>query len=1001
MINIINLSLSSAKSDMIVIPQSTVGTVSESFKPLMQKLSLTEKVSKEDLGSVIIRPVTASHVKYVAYACSVNDFASTFTTIYRIIKNLHIHCPSEVKSIAMPLLGTGAGGLDPYKVYNVLFAAVNELLPNKEINLHLLDSTALQDYNLMIGDPERRSLRKLVFDYSIDTIRLIPWVETQLKAPEFYFELAKEPCSRYFNHNAGAGFYESLLADFKTSKLVYSKFLYKYGKNSDEYKFLSLCGELVSYIDRSAYNKAVWNRYDDKRTFARSSVNQTRWIENLIAFKAKRQDYKTLPDSIKNAVLYLRQPSANLTMLSTRHRMMLSRELFDGVAGEEFTSAVFDYFRSKDLVCANPENNGTLYSRILYIPDIKELWEVEPQEDMVKVTAQREKMDIDVVEPRIAEIMEMAEAVRQRKLKLLMHSDLYAQEDLLQYETYASIIARLITSKLSEPPFNISIVAPWGKGKTSLMRFIEKKINHNLDNREKEDIKVSYRSLIPWLLAKGRRRFDKPLENPVIWFNAWKFQKSEQVWAGLADEIIRQLASQLEPVNRQKFWLGLNLSRIDISKVKWELALTCIRKVVVPILYLCIGVLLSYILTSGSFTMLLPEFIRDSRAAIIALPIIAGVIAAVRKLNIEISKPPDIDFSKFLSRPKYRSKTGYLHEVEDDLKNALKLAVNKDKPAVIFIDDLDRCSPNVIADVVEAINAFMTGELSNCYFIIGQDPRIVTASLDAAYEKISAKLGKLESEHSTIGRFFLEKFSQLTINLPVLSDNLKRGFVDALLPGIDESAIVTEAEQATLREEYEALQRDILSRTDPLEIFTADKEMLEKEILKFKPELVISLHDEILANAFRSFEVDSNELENIINDIGEYLDSPRTIKRFLNLFLFYHFFRFTIPGRGLLQIEDQVLSRWLIITVRWPLLVQAIQWNTEKGFFEGSDCSERAEKFDDFILKSTDYAHYQQRLLESNESGVTWKCDDDLFEICKGKKFAGIKLAEIVNSGIW
>ncbi|TRW27098.1 hypothetical protein FMM05_00155 [Flavobacterium zepuense] len=995
--------VATTKADMIVLPQSTRGTLSDPFQKLLYLFGVSDPIATADLGGVTIRPVTATNAKYLALACSVNDFTSTYTAIYRIIHNLKADCPEDVKSIAMPLLGAGAGSLEPNKVYNLTVATLNELLPEKEITIHIVDLKTAEQIEKMNGEVSGKTAKRLVFDYTTDDIKAISWVEEQLKMPEFYFERAKQKCSQYYDHQGERDFYNAILDKFKESKIVFSKFLYTFPEGTPEFGFLTLCGELVAYIDRSAYNKAVWNLYEDKRTLARSSVNQTRWIENLIAFKASGQEYDTLPLSIRNAILYLRQPSENLTMLSARHRMLVAKELFGGIAQEEITYAIGDYFRSKGLICANPENNGSLYSRILYIPDLKELWNVELERDYISVPlSDIATNDSPLVEDEPAEAFEIAEAIRQRNLKLLMHSDIYAKEDLLHYETYASIVARLITSKLSSPPFNISIMAPWGKGKTSLMRFIEKRINPNLENREKSDKPVSYLKLIWWSLSKDQRDFNRPLENPVIWFNAWKFQKSEQVWAGLADEIILQLAAQLAPLDRQKFWFRLNISRVDISKIKWELGLSFLRKIFFPFIYLLITGLLTYIFSSDSFSEILPDFVKNNSKAFITLPIVAGILAAAQRVNLEFSKVPDIDFSKFLSRPEYRSKTGYLHEVEQDLKNAVKLAVSIDKPAVIFIDDLDRCSPNVIADVVEAINAFMTGELSNCYFIIGQDPRIVTASLDAAYEKISAKLGKLESEHSTIGRFFLEKFSQLTINLPVMSDDIKRSFVDALLPMIDESSIIPLDRQQQLRGEYEALQRDIMTRTDPFEIFTEQKEILEKEIKKFSPQLIVNLQDEILASAFRSFQVDDNELENIIIDIGEYLDSPRTIKRFLNLFLFYHFFRFTIPGKGLLTIEDDILSRWLIIMVRWPLLVQAIQWDTEKGFFEGSDCSERAEKFDDFIQKAENYTHYQTLLEEVKKEGMTWKCDEDLFELCKGSsRQLPVKISDIINSGIW
>jgi hypothetical protein len=44
--------------------------------------------------------------------------------------------------------------------------------------------------------------------------------------------------------------------------------------------------------------------------------------------------------------------------------------------------------------------------------------------------------------------------------------------------------------------------------------------------------------------------------NPLVtvWLNAWKYESTEQVWAGLADGIVREIASRLDPVEREWFF---------------------------------------------------------------------------------------------------------------------------------------------------------------------------------------------------------------------------------------------------------------------------------------------------------------------------------------------------------------------------------------------------------------------------------------------------------------
>ena len=50
---------------------------------------------------------------------------------------------------------------------------------------------------------------------------------------------------------------------------------------------------------------------------------------------------------------------------------------------------------------------------------------------------------------------------------------------------------------------------------------------------------------------------------------------------------------------------------------------------------------------------------------------------------------------------------------------------------VIFIDDLDRCFPAKVGQVVEAINLFLAGDLPKCMFVIGMDTELVAAALQA------------------------------------------------------------------------------------------------------------------------------------------------------------------------------------------------------------------------------------------------------------------------------
>ena len=56
---------------------------------------------------------------------------------------------------------------------------------------------------------------------------------------------------------------------------------------------------------------------------------------------------------------------------------------------------------------------------------------------------------------------------------LAHHRDRWAHEDALGYELYAEAIAEFVRNESTRPPLVVGIQAPWGQGKTTLMRMVQ------------------------------------------------------------------------------------------------------------------------------------------------------------------------------------------------------------------------------------------------------------------------------------------------------------------------------------------------------------------------------------------------------------------------------------------------------------------------------------------------------------------------------------------------
>jgi hypothetical protein len=176
-------------------------------------------------------------------------------------------------------------------------------------------------------------------------------------------------------------------------------------------------------------------------------------------------------------------------------------------------------------------------------------------------------------------------------------TDRWTLDDTLGFEAYAHAIYRFMTHKETFSPVTISIQAPWGGGKTSLMRMIQKKLDPgHPDLKTEEDtiqrkmplvadsitISQVFEEINEWVEVKVARGLPNAMVAPspgtesephrlTIWFNAWKYQSTSEVWSGLADAIIHQVTARLTPSEREQFWLRLNLKRLDTDKIRRQI----------------------------------------------------------------------------------------------------------------------------------------------------------------------------------------------------------------------------------------------------------------------------------------------------------------------------------------------------------------------------------------------------------------------------------------------
>ncbi|MDA9325806.1 AAA family ATPase [bacterium] len=166
-----------------------------------------------------------------------------------------------------------------------------------------------------------------------------------------------------------------LLNQFNKSDLTFTNFVETLNKESAEYRLLTLLGELVSYCDLHAANKKVYNQYDDNRTLGKAGVRMNDWLDKLLIYKIEDNDLSKLTPSIKNALLYLKDPENGLTMLSENHREKFSIKLLHKTyEPEKIIHDLISFFEPYDIEVSNEKNRTTVYCSILYSENVKQLW---------------------------------------------------------------------------------------------------------------------------------------------------------------------------------------------------------------------------------------------------------------------------------------------------------------------------------------------------------------------------------------------------------------------------------------------------------------------------------------------------------------------------------------------------------------------------------------------------------------------------------------------------
>ncbi len=630
-----------------------------------------------------------------------------------------------------------------------------------------------------------------------------------------------------------------------------------------------------------------------------------------------------------------------------------------------------------------------------------------------------DQQKIDTIEEEIVEEIKPPSGLT--TTDTMIEQDMWTLEDQLGYKYYANVIRDLIVSPKTKPPLTIGIKAPWGAGKTSLM----KKIQYLLDpefEKETEQVKslkshLSFRQMLNILkdfkqdenLKYPTKYKSMKSRRPTVWFNAWKYQKSEQIWAGMAYCIISQITARMNPVEREEFLLKLSLKRIDPEKVRIKVQNFLFNKTLKIFLFYLPLILLTPFL---SFVPKMAEIfgpnigVKGTGLAVLA-SIANSVVLHLRNREEKFSG----DFLDYVKEPNYEDRMGYLHLVESDLKKVIDLITTENEPLVVFIDDLDRCEPRNVADVIEALNLFLSGDYKNCIFVLGMDPVIVSTALEVANIKVIERLVTYTTINNSepMGMKFMEKFIQLPITIPPPDETGRDKYLDSLIGKTledeqlirdrteDESPNKEEAEKMKRVEREKKIAEIRMKDYNKARDFNEFKTIRDKRFKEAVDEEEREIHQEAMLQEYSEKFEDDPILEKRLRDNAEFFsDNPRQMKRFINEFRLLSLISLAQSAETDNIPDDEAIAKFVVLTMKWPQCTDLLKKNT------GSKrllvyLEEEAEKVTKLKSQNTKLKKISSVIEAAGFKKGCWVDDPQLFEFLSKDK----KLGEFSDSIFW
>jgi len=309
----------------------------------------------------------------------------------------------------------------------------------------------------------------------------------------------------------------------------------------------------------------------------------------------------------------------------------------------------------------------------------------------MEVVRQGTKAVLAYLREQLGENAERKNGVDMERAASVM-GDKVAVEDKLGRKELVGALAEMFIHTKDVAGFTVALLGDWGAGKSTVMQLLEEEL-------------------------KGKDfEFAK--------FNAWQYEHTDNIAAGLAQEVVRGLIGD-DKDKKISCWERQKLRwQFGYREYRWSLLCCVVCLVIAGVLPVLAWPAAKCVNLDGFFQV----FFGVSAAAIL-VPLAIYTYKGIKRV---VEHPLAVQMKTYLNLPSYGKHLGLIPVLKRHIETLCDLRLTKRRRRLlVFVDDLDRCQSECIARTLDAIRLVM--EIENVIVLIGIDHRIAFRAIEEHY----------------------------------------------------------------------------------------------------------------------------------------------------------------------------------------------------------------------------------------------------------------------------